>query len=534
MSLPASVLCYRRRLWPRLIRVPAASAVSAPRALLLAALVAFCGFWATASLWFPFGWDHGIMATAGDVILAGGMPYRDAWDIKGPLAHLWFAAAQWLFGRGQAGIRVLDLALVIWASIVLARTSSKLIRPGVGAWLGMALILCHSSRPFFYTAQPDGAVSHSLVIAFAPLLTRPNRRHVVIAALVIGACALAKPLYLAFFWLPLLAAMEIPGQGTRERVGLIAAILAAVALPIVLAFAWFAWRGALDDLYEVLFRYNALEYSGAMQLAVRTRLRGYAEYFWSGARGPALAFAVFGAVVVWQRSRRLGILLIGWLLTSLAIVGLQGKFYVYQWTVIFPPIILLVAIAFDALTNAPAVLDVKYRTALKALGIAGAVAIAGPLTIQPGIDITNWARYMAGVETAPQYYGTFRLGQYSAADQMAAADYINHHTSPTDRVAIFGYESPIVYLSGRKNATRFNYALPFVGLQSSQAARDRYRREFMEAIASEPEPEFIVVGMLLLGGNRSIEVFPEFAEFLGRGYYLERSFGVVDLYRRNR
>ncbi len=507
--------------------------MSAPRALLLAAL-AFCGLWAMASLWFPFGWDHGIMATAGDVILAGGMPYRDAWDIKGPLAHLWFAAAQWLFGRGQAGIRVLDLVLVVWASIVLARTAAKLIRPAVGPWIAVAVILSHASLTFFHTAQPDQAVSLSLAISFAPLLIRPHRGHAIVAGLAIGVCALVKPLYLAFLWLPLLVAMEIPGLRTRERAGLVSAILAAVAVPIVLAFAWFAWRGALADLYEVLFRYNALEYSGATQLAVRTRIRGYAEYFWSGARAPALAFAVFGAIVVWQHSRRLGILIIGWLATSLVIVGLQGKFYVYQWTVIFPPTILLVAIAFDALTHAPAVLDNKDRRALGWLGIAGAVAIVGPLTVQPSIDITNWARYMAGVDGAPQYYAGFRRGQYSAADQMAAVNYIRSHTTETDRVAIFGYESPIVYLSGRRNATRFNYALPFVGLQSSQAARTRYRREFMTAIAAEPEPEFIIVGSLLLGENQSIEVFPEFAEFLGHGYHLEQSFGVVDLYRRNR
>ena len=519
-----------RHRWPRLIRVPDAPLVSARRALLLVAS-AFCGIWAAASLWFPFGWDHGIMATAGDVILDGGMPYRDAWDIKGPLAHLWFAAAQWLFGRGQAGIRVLDLALVVWAAVVLARTAARLIRPAAGPWIAVALILCHASLTFFYTAQPDQAVSLSLAIVFAPLLVRPHRGQAVVTGLVIGIGALVKPLYLAFVWLPLLVAMEIPARRTRERAGLIAAILAAVALPIVGAWAWFAWRGALDDLYEVLFRYNALEYSGATQLAVRTRMRGYAEYFWSGARAPALAFVVFGAVVVWQRNRRLGTLLIGWLVTSLAIVGLQGKFYPYQWTVIFPPVILLVAMACDALIDSPPALDRRYRNALAVLGLAGLVAICGPLTIQPGTDIFNWVRYLAGVDTTAQYYGTFRLGQYSAADQMAAANYIDSHTAPTDRVAIFGYESPIVYLSGRKNATRFSYALPFVGVQSSPAARERYRREFMKSI--ESEPAYIVVGILLLGGSRSIEVFPEFAEFLSRRYRLEQSFGVVDLYRRN-
>jgi hypothetical protein len=49
----------------------------------LAASVDLTFLWAIASLWFPFRWDHGIMASVGDTIVRGGMPYRDAWDMKG-------------------------------------------------------------------------------------------------------------------------------------------------------------------------------------------------------------------------------------------------------------------------------------------------------------------------------------------------------------------------------------------------------------------------------------------------------------------
>ena len=62
-------------------------------------LAALAAVWVTASLSWPFGWDQGILAWAGDVIHQGGMPYRDAWDIKGPLAYYLYALAQWLFGK---------------------------------------------------------------------------------------------------------------------------------------------------------------------------------------------------------------------------------------------------------------------------------------------------------------------------------------------------------------------------------------------------------------------------------------------------
>ena len=42
--------------------------------------------WAVTSLFWPFGRDQRIFAWVGDVILAGGMPYRDAWEGQDP-AH---------------------------------------------------------------------------------------------------------------------------------------------------------------------------------------------------------------------------------------------------------------------------------------------------------------------------------------------------------------------------------------------------------------------------------------------------------------
>ena len=482
-----------------------------------------------ASLWFPFGWDHGIMANVGDVILAGGMPYRDSWDIKGPLAHLWFAAAQLLFGRGQFGIRVLDLALLIWAAVVLGRAGARLLnRSSAAPWIAMGLVLCHASLTYFYTAQPDGAASLLLTLVLSPLLISSRPRQIVIAGLVIGICALVKPFYLIFLALPLLVVFRLSGSTPTQRRRLVLMIGAAAAAPIVAALVWIIWRGAFDAMVEVLFRYNAFEYSGANQLAVRTRLAGYARYLWSGPAAPALAFIVFGSVVAY-RSRSVGERLVAWLLLALALVGLQGKFYPYHWIVIFPPAVLLVAMAFDALVAAPATPG-RSQNGLSVLGYAGVVTIAGSLAVQPAIDIGNWVRLMAGVYTPAQYQARFRLGQYSAADQIAAAEYIRAHTDATDRIAIFGYEAPIVFLSGRTNATRFGYALPLVGWQSSQAARDRYRREFLAAL--DDRPEYIIVGILLLGGTESIEVFPEFEAFLKRGYRLDRSFGAVDLYRR--
>jgi len=60
-------------------------------------------------LMFPFGRDQGIFAVIADTILAGGMPYRDAWDVKPPAIFYLYALAQYLVGRRMVAIRIFEV-----------------------------------------------------------------------------------------------------------------------------------------------------------------------------------------------------------------------------------------------------------------------------------------------------------------------------------------------------------------------------------------------------------------------------------------
>ena len=507
------------------------------RRLALVGALAICGAWAVASLTFPFGWDQGIMAGVGDVVLRGGMPYRDAWDIKGPLAHLWFALAQWLFGKGQLGIRLLDLALLAWAALALARAASRLTRPAVGPWVAAGLVLAHGSLTYFFTAQPDGAVSFMLVLGLAPLLSAPPRpRDTIVAGLIVGLATLVKPLYIVFLALPLLALVRTTAPTLRRRAVYALWVVTAAAVPILLMLAWFQARGAMADLVEVLIRYNATSYSGVTDLALRERATGLASYLWSGPRAVALPFIVFGACLAWRRDWYTGAMLTGWTLGALAVVAVQGKFFLYHWSVVFPPAVLLTAVAIHALQSAgvpDAPHDGGVRSHAAILAYAATAAILLPLAIQPCRDVKNLVRWLTRIDTAEEYYSRFiQDNVYVAGEEMAAAAYLRDHTTPEDHIAILGYDAPVVYLSGRENATRFGYALPLVGWLSSEAIRSAYQREFMEDL--QEQPAYVIVGLLFPGKDAALGVFPEFAEYLERHYEWERSFGHVDLYRRAR
>ena len=66
-------------------------------------------FACTQILMFPFGRDQGVFATIAGTILAGGMPYRDAWDIHPPGVYLAFAFSEWLFGHRMVAPRILEV-----------------------------------------------------------------------------------------------------------------------------------------------------------------------------------------------------------------------------------------------------------------------------------------------------------------------------------------------------------------------------------------------------------------------------------------
>jgi hypothetical protein len=77
-----------------------------------AVCVVVLAVWAATYITWPFSNDQGNLAWVGDVILSGGMPYRDAWDVKGPGAHLLFAFVEMVLGQNEWGMRVFDLAML--------------------------------------------------------------------------------------------------------------------------------------------------------------------------------------------------------------------------------------------------------------------------------------------------------------------------------------------------------------------------------------------------------------------------------------
>src|SRR5689334_7668345 len=87
------------------------------------------------SLLYPFARDQGVFAYVGSIILKGGWPYRDVWELKPPGIYYTYAAMLGCTGSTMAGVRTCDLIAAVLTALLLRAALEPMI--GVEpAWLG--------------------------------------------------------------------------------------------------------------------------------------------------------------------------------------------------------------------------------------------------------------------------------------------------------------------------------------------------------------------------------------------------------------
>jgi hypothetical protein len=229
--------------------------------------------WALSTLWYPFFIDQGIHAWAGSVVVAGGMPYRDALDNRGPLAFYVNAVAQWILGHNTWGIRVVDLVLLSVGSLSVYRALAGWTSRQVALIGATFVLLWHAS----YTgglAQPDVWVGLLLAAGLSPFVREsgllPLRAYVV-AGIAVAIGTLNKPFYGAFLVLPAVHLLFTAGPLRARATALIASGIGFV-LPLAVCALWFASQHSLDDLIDAYILFNLQVYAPVATSGPVTRL----------------------------------------------------------------------------------------------------------------------------------------------------------------------------------------------------------------------------------------------------------------------
>lgn len=480
--------------------------------------------WLPFSTQYPFGWDQGVFAWAGDAINRGDMPYRDVWEVKGPAAYYGYALAERLFGHNLWGIRLFDGVLLILGSWRMFAMVSSFAGRVFGLWASLFLAVWYAAGSYWHTAQPDAWAAIAILSAVSILSVAGRERTVLrhgMAGLLIGIAVLIKPLFGVFLAVPMLMAWD--NASAASSATKISAILAGFFAPMFAVMIYFSASGAAGEFVEQYLVYTSVIYSSSARSSpfsvVKNAITNLprASIFL-----PVALLGLGGLREIYGGSRRQAIILGTWLLLALICVGAQNRFYAYHWIPVYAPLIAL-AVSFLGSLRIPRP-NRRVQSLKWALLFFATAAACAP----PAWEMIRWVGFVEGVVGRDVYNAAFGNQQW----EVEAAAYIRSHSNDSDRVGIWGFNTTALYLSGRKNATRFgNSTALLVG--ETTPLRARYRAEYLKALR-DVRPVYMIVGPQPEGVLRrqySSADFPDVDDFLGRHCRIDMTFGPIKLFR---
>jgi hypothetical protein len=523
--------------------------------IFMAVSIAAIAFLSLQILMFGYGRDQGIYAMVADSVLRGGMPYRDAWDFKPPGIFVVYALSRAIFGPAQVGIRVLEVVGLLGMCFGLVRLSERFLASRKAGFLAAGLaLLTHAQLDFWHTAQPESfggmLTVFALLLAAKPLEQgAPSLRAVFWAGVLFGFTGLLKPplagggavlgLYLSHReWH--FGAVKKP---RRERLYAAAKPLLWIALggtaPIALCAVWFAAKGALGDLRQVLFvftpYYTRLGWQGSSVggMFYWSFIEWLTSYCSALSIGVLLALGFAGTAT---RERPFLLLLLGIIAVHLVGVTMQAKFFPYHYGATWPLTALLAGFGYERL----------YRR-LEKRGPPGAAAFAalfllaclGRSSTKDTLDsfMTRCRKRLTvalgGFRDQATLDALATVADVSAGSNRMAAEYLREKV-PADRpVFVWGFEPAIYDLADRRPASRFVYNVP----QRVPWAKEGMRRTLLQDLQARPPAAIVVehrdmIPMVTGDGVDSADTLYDFWDFyvLLQKYRLDATIGDLDIY----
>ena len=503
----------------------------------------------------PLGIDQSLWASAVRGMSRGQRLYRDVWEQRPPGIYFIYLLAFSVFGWTAAAIAWLDL-LASAVTTILLFTIGRVLRNTTTGALAAALYAALTMPSWLY--RHGGFLERSVCETFIAMCAAlgalcavmfPARRSTICAfglGLCAGAAIVFKPnagLYLPalLLWMALYA-RAAPAGGTMSVVPILGAAALGTIVAPVLTLLWL-WR--LDLLHEAriaVVDFNrfyvgqgftpgkyAIDFSKAVFLRMKT------DPLW-------LAGGAGTLIVVWElaRTRRLrplpGLAVIWGAAAALVIVVNGARLFNSYFIQAFPPLALLAA---WLLTDAPGAPSTR-RIIATVTGVAMLVVlgqqhyVANVMessradlamlrgTIDPGAYLDSFGGY---AETSRGY---------SAKANAELAEYVHAHTTPDDRVFLFGISGAGVYfLADRLTAHRFLRVNFFV---ATDFADPRFRLPAVAADLAAARPRYLIFEQLHSASDMGKTVDALTADpiviKLLEGYQRETQIEDFTLYRR--
>lgn len=398
------------------------------------------------------GRDSGVFAYVGVRVLAGDLPYRDVWDHKAPAVYYLDALSLALSGHRVAGLRLAEIVFAVATAWAIYRLGSNLLQSHWAASLA-TLSFALVSNSYLFSAGGDLYFTEAFVqfptvlsiyFAVRHQITRQQRYLFWSGAL--GGCAiLFKPsggfLLIALALWTIDRAWKEPRRWRYALLRLMS-LAAGAALPLTSTAAYFALRGGLAELYSQVIVYNSLYVTNYFQGGFFQSLTLHALH-WAGTLG--FVWLPAGVGLVWGKGpsekRRLLVL---WFLADLASAMVGGKHLAHYFLQVLPSLALLAGSGW---------LTLKERRWLVPRGFRGISLISVLIATLLVLLVTQTEFTLAWVFFR-------RDGNLAATEQ--AARFIEANTAKEETIYVWGAETAVYFLSGRKSASRYVYLYPLL------------------------------------------------------------------------
>jgi len=487
------------------------------------------------------GRDSGVYLYVGQGILAGEVPYRDAWDHKPPLIHFIYALGLLLTGGRTWGPWLRELLAVSAAGWLSVRLFQPLHGRGVALavtaiWM---LNLCALMERGGYTELFTLPLQMGALVLLVRWRTEPERlRWPLGLGLLAGAAFLLRQNHLARF-VAVFIAGALPGRGRQQLARSLrgAGAVAAGGLVAVAPFAlYFLVQRAWGAMWDAAFVYNLLYTDVAPAERLRAIGFGLERIPWS-----------YGALAVWLWSlgrlarRRPPAAGPGGALATAALVAVPLEFYLsaasakhfgHYFILCLPALAVLLAelCGFAARRgDAPGRTARWWRAALVVLVLAALASLR--------FDDLR-ARYRAMTDPATDL------------PYRQCAAFLRASTTPAETALVWGSDPVILVLAGRRSPTRFvgQYPLMTRGYHLAEVTA-----EFVDDLARNPPAVIVDSGHgwfpSLAPGRHAPVTLPDRSEArvyqpllpmmaaffaqVDRDYVRVASFGPADVYVRS-
>jgi hypothetical protein len=467
----------------------------------------------------PFMRDEGFFASVGQLVLDGGMPYRDAFDNKPPLIFGWYALSFLFFGETVWAPRLLaalllsgtTLLVYMQGRLMFSRRAGLVAAAAFGLSMGLAEFETNANVEYFLLAPMVAAL-----VSFT-LGERSGRLSWYVAAGFFSAVAILTKQTAVFnllFFLLLLAVPVARRDGWRlwKSSGLLrksGALMIGCAAAAALVAAPFLVTGTLPEMLEAVVLYSG-DYVATVSPLTKLWIMVRSPLYVLTISGPLAVLAALGAAHLLKSRHRDALLAMGWLLSSVLAIAVAGRFYQHYYVMLLPGAALLVPPGITWLRSRwdrPPARVIALGVLPALLGLS--LLINGQIYLQPSPE-----------ERHVQKFANHPMREWEVESPKLAA-WLREHTSEDDLIYNLGFQSEVYFYADRRSASRFLFDNPFAVNRDleDEAIRDLAENRPLYIFDSAVyEPDDWLANYYPERVRRFIE---ENYEYLGKLYYAD-------------